>query len=998
MSQGNNDEVAASEFDDGFRPLLVVARTSSTQSFTAVEINEEDEREMKKQRLKWIVKHKDFKALCDFGGLHEAEATFLPSESQGTANDGLMELLVASAPDRRFWDSIFLFSNEFWHSLWLSLNSYSIMLLLVAAGLTLAIESLEQGKHGWHDGLGILIAVFLLIFFPSVFDFYRGRVEEKAQKIKSKLEVIVERGDLRHNVSVSDIKEGDIIHLKKGDRIPADGLMIRGKYLLVDDFINQKIDPNQNPFLFCGSVVEYGHGVMIAVSTGADIAFGKALIDATSHPSEETFFQSLINKPYEFVGMFSLMLSVTILIVTLSRLLSGKHDKYYNDKVATKGKVTVGIIENVLEGMFLKFRWEVSFLLTALLAMVIGIQHGIPFSISVSLFWWGEKIRRSYGGRSQNLSACGTLGLVSVVCIDITSAGGLSCDEIEVDEFWIGEEKIYPGMEFHPDFLEVFELAARVLRFYSNISVDLWSNLVCFWDYSGLKINIQSLDQNLDIVDPKFFSSKKSIGVLMRKSGNFEANLHLHFNGDAPTVLNMCSQYYDISGRIHDMENQRDFFVKVISDMKTKGLRPIAFACKQTTHHQHFEGGLKLLGFVGLKYSLQKIKMTLKDLKDVGVRIILTSEGELSAATAMAVDFGIQCGSHQVIEGEEFRKTMNSTEIEKDELIKSITLMGKATPEDKLLLLQELKASGHVVAFLGGWTTSDAPTLREADVGITDENWSTEVCRTASDITIAPTPSLNEILKCGRCIYLNIRKFYQIQFTTSVSGLLILLVCNIVSGKSPITAIHLIWVTFIICLLGSLMMVMKLNDEEVRNRVRGRDRNQSLISRFILKKIAIHVLCQALVFLVLEYLGQKIMPQMEEDVRHTMIFNTFILWQIFNLMAAMGLVTKWVEVFKAMLQSQWFGISLVGVLTVQVMVIEFAGKIVNGVKLNAVNWGICCIFASLPLTVEWAKNKFLPVLATLLTEFEYVDFNITLLFFAALMFVFSISFGFHLFL
>lgn len=882
-----------------------------------------------------------------------------------------MELSAASVPERPYWDSIFLFSKGFWYSLWLSFNSCSIFLLLIAAGLTFAIESLEQGlKRGWHDGVGILIAVFLLIFFPSVFDFYRGIVEEKKMKIKNKLEVIVERGELRQTISISDVKEGDIIHLKKGDSIPADGLMIRGKYLIVDEVINPKIDPHQNPFLYAGSVVEYGDGIMIAVSTGADIAFGKALIDVTSHPSQETFLQSLINKPYEFVGMFSLLLSIVILIVILARLTSGKHDKYYKDKLATKGKVTVGIMENILERTFLKFKWEVSFLVTTLLTMVIGIQHGMPFSISISLSWWGEKIRRCHGGRSQNLSACGTLGRVSVISVDISSAGGLSCDEIEVDQFWIGEEKIYPGMEFRPEILEVFELAARGLRFYSNTSVDLWKNLLCFWTNSGLEINIESLDQKFDIIDPGFFSSTKGIGVLMSKCGNFEANLHLHFNGDALTVLNMCSQYYDISGRIHDIESKRDFFEKAINDMKIEGVRPIAFACKQTNHHQDFEGGLKLLGFVGLKYSFQKIKMTLNDLKDVGVRIILTSEGELSAATAMAVDFGIHCSSHnQVIEGEEFRKTMNSTEMEKDELMRSITHIGKATPEDKLLLLQELKASGHVVAFLGGWTTNDAPTLREADVGITDENWSTEVCRTASDIAIASTASLNEILKCGRCIYLNIQKFYQIQFTTSISGLLIILICNIVSGKSPITAIHLIWVTLIMCLLGSLMMVMKLNDEEVNIPLEG-NRNQSLITKLILKKIVIHVLYQALVFLVLEYLGQKIMPHMEEDVRHTMIFNSFILWQMFNLMGAMGLVTKWVEVFKAMLQSHWFVISLVGVLTVQVMVIEFAGKIVNGVKLRAVNWGICCIFASLPLTVEWAKNIFLQILVTLLHEFE----------------------------
>lgn len=862
-----------------------------------------------------------------------------------------------------FWGSLLLLVKGFWPCLYNSLNSCTILVLVIAADLSFAIGSLEQGlEHGWHDGVGILLAVFLLVFVPSVSSFFRKKAEEKKLlKIKNNLKVTVKRHEMLQGVSVFDVKEGEIIHLKKGDRVPADGLLIKGKNLILDEAINSHIDPHQNPFLFSGSVVEYGEGEMIAVSIDHNTAFQKGLLDVIDHPSQETLFQSRINKPYEFIEKFSLVVSLMMLLVVLIRLLCVKHKHvdYYNDKPETKGKLTVVFVANAFERMFLEFgKFKVSSVATVLVTVVIGIQHGMPLAITVSLSFWREKMRRSHKVNCRNLSSCGTLGLVSAICIDITAE--FSFHEVEIREFLVGEEKINPTMKFHPDIHQGFEVAARVLHLDPKTSVLLRNKLLTFLENSGLKINKESLDQRFDIIDHKFLSSEKGIGVLVNKSrGDTEANLfHEHFYGDGSTILNMCSNYYDIRGRIHDIENRKDVFEKVIREMEEKGLRPIAFACKQTNDHQVFEGGLKLLGLMGLKFSHEKILHALKDLENIGVRIILTSEDELSVAINMADGLGAQCDpNNKEVEGARFREIMKINGMEKNELMKSITVMGKANSEDKLLLVRELKAKGETVALLGGLTSGDVPTLMEADIGIVQVNRSTRVSRLVSDLSCEDVASLNHTLKYGRCNYLNIQKFYQVQLTALISGLLITLVCTMVSGKSPITTFHLIWVTLVMCLLGSLMMVMELNDEEVRNHVRGRNRNQSLITRVILKKIVIHVLCQALLFLVVEYLGQKIMPHMEEDVRHTMIFNTFIICQIANLLGAitMGLVTNEVAVFQVVLQILWVMITVVGVLAVQVMVIEFDGTIVNGVKLSAVQWTICSLFA---LAFGWGSYIF----------------------------------------
>ncbi|XP_050935809.1 calcium-transporting ATPase 12, plasma membrane-type-like [Cucumis melo] len=813
----------------------------------------------------------------------------------------------------------------------------TILLLVIAAGFSLAIGSIEQGlKDGWHDCVGILLAIFLLVFFSSVLSFCKKKAEEKKRlKIKNNLKVTVKRHEELVEISVFDVKEGEIIHLKKGDHVLADGLLTKGKNMILDEAINSHIDPHRNPFLFSGSVVEYGEGEMIAVSINRDTAFWKGLLDVIVHPSQETLFQSRINKPYEFIEKFSLVMYLMVLLVVLIRLLCKKneHGNYYNDKPENKGKLTVAFVGNAFERMSFVFaKYRVSSVATAVLIIVVGIQHGMPLAITVSLFFWREKMRRSHKVNCQNLSACGTLGLVSVICVDITAE--LSFYDVEVDEFYVGEEKINPGMEFHLDIHRGIEAASGVLRFDPKTTVRLENKLLDFWENSGLKINNEpDLDEMFDIIDHKFLSSEKGIGVLVYKTrgGETGANLiHENFYGDASTILNMCSNYYDMGGRIHDIENRKDVLEKKIREMEEKGLRPIAFAGNHTNDQTVFEGELKLLGYMGLKISQQEVLRALKDLKNNGIRIILTSEDKLSTIINMADDLGIRCDpNNKEIEGERFREIMKIDGMDKNELMKSITLMGKATSDDKLVLVKELKANREVVAFIGGLTSEDLPTLIEADIGIIQENRSTKECKLVSDLSYEDVTSLNHTLKYGRINYLNIQKFYQVQLAASISGLLITLICTIVSGKSPITSFHLTWMTLIMCLLGSLMMVMESSDEEVRNLVGGGDRNQTLITRVTLKKIVIHALCQASVFLILEYVGHKIVPQMKEDVKETMIFNTFILCQMANLLGAIT----------------------VGL----VVVIEVDGTIVNGVKLSALQWIICFLFAS---ALGWASYIF----------------------------------------
>ena len=131
------------------------------------------------------------------------------------------------------------------------------------------------------------------------------------------------------------------------------------------------------------------------------------------------------------------------------------------------------------------------------------------------------------------------------------------------------------------------------------------------------------LDQEFRILQyRRSISSKKSCGVLMKKIGDQEQSLQLHWKGPASTILGMCTHFYDNSGKIQTMENdQEEKFGKVIKEMEDKGLRPIAFAFGEIAVEELKKEGLSLLAIMGLKYPCREdIKLLVATLPCVSRR------------------------------------------------------------------------------------------------------------------------------------------------------------------------------------------------------------------------------------------------------------------------------------------------------------------------------------------------------------------------------------------
>ncbi|KAK9284910.1 hypothetical protein L1049_024091 [Liquidambar formosana] len=547
----------------------------------------------------------------------------------------------------------------------------------------------------------------------------------------------------------------------------------------------------------------------------------------------------------------------------------------------------------------------------------------------------------------QNLSACATTGLVDVLCTDTT--GGLMCHQMEVNKFFIGEKDIEDDENFEPSelVLESLSRGIGVPVLVSEIPVSPTDNLLISWAKSRWGVNREFPEQSYEVLDhKKLCSNKKCRGVLMRKNGDDEKILHLHWKGAASTILGMCSHYYDCGGRTYAMGNKKCKFEKVIKDMEDGCLRPIAYAYKQTEIQELGEDGLNLLAIVGFKYTCQEeAKSAVEALRNAGISIKFVSGDELPVVRAIACGFGILSpGSNDVVlEGREFRR-LNSTV--RKEMVGKITVMGSSQPEDIVLMVQCLKQIGHVVAFRGGTTTSDTASLKEADIGITEKTQSTEMARESCDFVISDISSLTPIFKFGRCVYLNIQTFVQLQLTALISGLLITFITTVFLGESPITAIQLIWINLITWILGGAMLVMEPPNQDQMINQPGARRSESLVTKSMWRNIITQLLYQAVVLLVFHFKGQAI-PGMNPKERKALIFNSFTLCQVFNQFNAMDLVKKEV-LSKVVLQKYYCFLVAVGAIAVmQFLVVEFAGSLANGMRLNWVQWAFCAIIAAL---------------------------------------------------
>ncbi|KAK4483758.1 hypothetical protein RD792_010960 [Penstemon davidsonii] len=882
--------------------------------------------------------------------------------------------------------------RSFWRFVWDACRDTTLIILMVAAAASLALGIKTEGiEEGWYDGGSIAMAVLIVIIFTAVSDYKQSLQFQNLNEEKQNIQMEVIRSGRRIKVSIFEIVVGDVIPLKIGDQVPADGLVISGQSLALDESSmtgESKIvhkDPTRSPFLMSGCKVADGYGTMLVTSVGINTEWGLLMASISEDNGEETPLQVRLNGVATFIGIVGLAVAVAVLIILVVRFFTGHTRNPDGRTQFIAGRTSVG---DAIDGFIQIFT-------VAVTIVVVAVPEGLPLAVTLTLAY---SMRKMMADKAlvRRLSACETMGSATTICSDKT--GTLTLNQMTVVEVYACGMKIDPpdnkallpcrvislliegiaqnstGSVFVPEAGGALELSGSPTE-----------KAILQWGVNlGMDFSAARSDSVIIHAFP-FNSEKKRGGVAVKTS---DSEVHVHWKGAAEIVLASCTSYIDANDNVAQMdEDKLSFFKKAIEDMASGSLRCVAIAYrmhekeKVPTSDEELEswelpdGDLILLAIVGIKDPCRPgVKDAVQLCTNAGVKVRMVTGDNLQTARAIALECGI-LGSNadatepNLIEGKSFR---NMSEAQRLEVADKISVMGRSSPNDKLLLVQALRKKGHVVAVTGDGT-NDAPALHEADIGLAMGIQGTEVAKESSDIIILDDnfASVVKVVRWGRSVYANIQKFIQFQLTVNVAALVINVVAAITSGNVPLNAVQLLWVNLIMDTLGALALATEAPTDHLMRRPPV-GRREPLITNIMWRNLLIQALYQVTVLLILNFRGMSIL-NLEHDstnhafrVKNTLIFNAFVFCQVFNEFNARK--PDEFNVWKGVTTNRLF-MGIVGIeVVLQVVIIFFLGKFTSTVRLSWQLWlvSIAIGIVSWPLAVV---GKLIPVPERPVSEF-----------------------------
>ncbi|XP_054806665.1 calcium-transporting ATPase 8, plasma membrane-type-like isoform X2 [Prosopis cineraria] len=868
--------------------------------------------------------------------------------------------------------------RSFWMFLWDACKDLTLMILMVAAAASLALGIKTEGiKEGWYDGGSIAFAVILVIVVTAISDYKQSLQFQHLNDEKRNIHLEVIRGGRRVEISIYDIVVGDVVPLNIGNQVPADGILITGHSLAIDESSmtgesKTVYKDSKNPFLMSGCKVADGSGTMLVLGVGLNTEWGLLMSSISEDNGEETPLQVRLNGVATFIGIVGLSVAVIVLIVLLARYFSG-HTRDANGNVEFKaGKTKIG---DAING-------AIKIVTVAVTIVVVAVPEGLPLAVTLTLAY---SMRKMMADKAlvRRLSACETMGSATTICSDKT--GTLTMNKMTVVKVYSGGKKIGPDSksELSPNLCNLITegVAQNTNGSVSMVGGDVevsgspTEKAILHW---GIKMgmNFEAVRSESSIIHVFPFNSEKKRGGVAVKTS--DSQVHIHWKGAAEIVLACCTWYIEATGQLVKMDDKKmAFFQKAIEDMASDSLRCVAMAYRsyemtsvptseeELAHWSLPEDDLILLAIVGLKDPCRPgVREAVQLCQKAGVKVRMVTGDNLETAKSIAIECGILRTSAEavepyIIEGKSFRALSDEA---REKVAQNLLVMGRSSPNDKLLLVKALRKMGHVVAVTGDGT-NDAPALHEADVGLAMGIQGTEVAKESSDIIILDDnfASVVKVVRWGRSVYANIQKFIQFQLTVNVAALVINVISAVSSGDVPLNAVQLLWVNLIMDTLGALALATEPPTDRLMDRAPV-GRSEPLITHHMWRNLLIQAIYQVSVLLVLTFQGRTLLNLKHHadatKVKNTLIFNAFVLCQIFNEFNARKPDER--NIFKGVTKNYLFTGIVALTLILQILIIEFLGKFTSTVRLNWKQWLICVIIGviSWPLALI---GKFIPV-------------------------------------
>lgn len=777
-------------------------------------------------------------------------------------------------------------------------------------------------------------------------------VQKSAAELRAKTAVrycdVVRDGNVQ-TINKDDLVVGDLVLLRTGQEIFADGFIVDGEISVNNAAINgetkecRKI-PSANYkhvkttsttaytdqcSLFAGTVIMSGEGKMIVTDVGVNTVNGDTLVKMQTLEPPKTALDIALDHLCDFISKWgTIAAALAFVIMTITGILNaGSLSQYFSGSILESIQKVAQNVSN------------------ALTIIVAAVPEGLPLIVKL-VTKQNVSTMEKFNILAKNTGKIPELAYVNLICTDKT--GTLTTGEMTSTVMINGNCQ------------DIFNKESSLNEL---IDLNICMNNSAVFDSNGNITGGNSIDRAvLDMLSPEDaqkiqnkaimkkrvpFSSENKFSAVTLNNG---ANDFTVYKGAPEKLIEKCKFYLDNDGIVTELtEEKRKALKSHIKGLTEKAMRCIALTISDKTDDD-LPDEMNLLGVIGVVDPVRnEVPEAVKIAHKAGIQVIEITGDCMETAKAVAMEAGIYKPGDLAVTNDEF-EAMSDVKVK--EIIPQLRVISRCSPNTKLRLVTLAQEIGMSVAMTGDGV-NDAPALKKADVGFGMQDGS-DVAKEAADIVLTDNnfASVVKAVELGRTFMHNIMMFLEFQLPINISLLILSMVFPIISGGSALlAAVQILIVNIIMDSLNSLSFGGEPPKEEYMNEepiMKG----SGLFIRGAKGRIALSSIVFIALFGVITFgpVGNMFTTKLSAM---TARFALLCLMAVFN---GFTIRTDSMNLFKGIKNNKLFVYIALGIFTMAVVLCNFVGNLVQTTPMDVKQWIVVLVTAFMVVPVDWIRK------------------------------------------
>lgn len=801
-----------------------------------------------------------------------------------------------------------------------------MIIMLIAAAIVSGITSAYAG-----ESMADVVIIMIVVVINAVLGVYQENKAEKAidalEKMTKASAKVIRNGE-QVSIESEKLVPGDVIVLEAGDQVPADARVIEsasmkaiesaltGESVAVSKMIDilnlegSKDIPlgDRKNMVYMGSTIDYGRGMAVVTGTGMDTEMGKIADALQTAEDNQTPLQRKLAQLSKILTVVVLGICVVIFGVNIFRAYP-----------------------NISSAVFID-----TFMIAVSLA-VAAIPEGLAAVVTIVLSIGVTKMSERKAV-IRKLTAVETLGCTQVICSDKT--GTLTQNKMTVVKRVSDDEKeLIKGMALCSDAVPDSDGEA------------IGEATECALVNDATKNGFDKRTENENYpraAEAPFDSMRKMMSVVVK---NPDGNLIQYTKGAPDEVLKCCTKVLK-NGQILDMNAE---LMKEISaankQMADEALRVLALAKKtystlpSDTEPEALETELCYVGLCGMIDPIRpEVKAAIAECHTAGIRTIMITGDHKDTAVAIAKQLGILGEGMRAITGAELNEISDE---DFEEEIKHIAVYARVQPEHKVRIVKTWQKNGMITAMTGDGV-NDAPSIKNADIGIGMGITGTDVTKGVADMVLADDnfATIVSAVEEGRRIYDNIRKAIQFLLASNLAEVVAIFVATLL-GFQILEPVHLLWINLITDCFPAIALGMEAAESDIMKHS-PRDSREGIFAGGMGFDIFFQGALIAVLTVVSYLIGDHIETGVWQFVNSkdgmTMAFLTLSMVEIFH---SLNMRSRRKSLFGMKQHNKFLFLSMLAafLLTTAVIYVPFLSKAFDFAHISLYEYGIALLLA-----------------------------------------------------